>query len=708
MKRVHIYEAVALSLLTLAVGCRQEFEETIPASMPEEPEDEIIQGELLLKLDRETADALCLTRTRSGELMTGNLDFDEICRRYSVVDMERVFEDNGCAERTRKAGLDLWYTVTFEGSAQQIRRDFRDAPGVTHVENPLRIKRVVTEKPTPWTPSTSLSASSHAVPEDYPFNDPMFESQWPLYNDGSIVSTARVAADINILQAWEKTAGRSDIIVAVVDEGVQYTHADLSDNIWSGIGKNFCRRDNETITWGEGHGTHVAGTIAAVNNNGLGISGIAGGTGNGDGVKIMSCQIFHATDPDCDASSSQVAATIKYAADNGAVICQNSWGYDAGTFSDEAEWEHYNRATKEAIDYFITYAGMSPDGETQTGPMAGGVVIFAAGNENSYKPGFPAAYGPCISVAAITCRYEAAWYTNYGETIDIAAPGGGGWADMPYVTRLAENLSTLPGGYGYMSGTSMACPHVSGVAALIIAHFGKQGFTNKQLEEILLSTTRDIDRYQGDTYTGVGTYVGRIGRLVDAGAALYYGEDPGLKTPVITSPEGQSDEFTLVRGESKELKYKLSDYRLWDLVDNTNMIEQSISDDEITLTIQTNMLAEGTYTAELQAYNRTLFAARKITYTVVYETTPTPDPGDKFSVDLYPNPCTDLLRILSGRSGSADLLIRNASGWKIVHRQIALSAGIPVELDVSMWTPGAYSVDVCMEGETVSQTIIKQ
>ena len=136
--------------------------------------------------------------------------------------------------------------------------------------------------------------------------------------------------------------------------------------MWSGIGKNFCDRDNDDITWGEGHGTHVAGTIAAVSNNGIGISGIAGGTGGGNGAKIMSCEIFHPTDGHYDANSNATADAIKYAADNGAVICQNSWGYAAGALSYD-QWSSADRATKEAIDYFIRYAGMSPDGETQTG-----------------------------------------------------------------------------------------------------------------------------------------------------------------------------------------------------------------------------------------------------------------------------------------------------------------------------------------------------
>ena len=281
---------------------------------------------------------------------------------------------------------------------------------------------------------------------------------------------------------------------------------------------------------------------------------------------------------------------------------------------------------------------------------------------------------------------------------------------MPYVTELAENLSTLPGGYGYMSGTSMACPHVSGVAALIIAHFGKQGFTNKQLEEILFSTTRDVDPYQGTTYTGVGTYAGRIGRLVDAGAALYYGEDAGLKTPVITSPEGQSDEFTLVRGESQVLKYTLSNYRLWGLIDDTHQIKKSVSGDEITLTVSAAILAEGTYTAELQAYNRTLSDTRKITYTVVSEEepNPVPDPGETLQADLYPNPCIDVLKIKANRTGEAALRIRDAVGLEIENRRIPLSAGEPAVLDVSGWASGSYLVELTLDGETLSRTIIKQ
>ena len=346
---------LSIFALIFATGCQEDFDPASPPSDEGNAETGVVDREIRMKLDRETADAIHVTRTRSGRVLTGNISFDELCERYKVTEMERVFEDNGCAERTRKAGLDLWYTVRFEGDAKQIAEDFGRVPGVTCVETPMQIKMI---DPQPIEGGMNypvpLAVSPKAMPADYPFNDPMFAEQWPLYNDGTINPSARAGADINVLQAWNRTAGRNDVIVAVVDEGVQYNHPDLAANMWSGIGRNFCRAttDPAKITWGRGHGTHVAGTIAAVNNNGIGISGIAGGTGSGDGVKIMSCQIFHPQSGLEDATSTQTAEAIKYAADNGAVICQNSWGYTSGTYT-ESGWIAADRAMKEAIDYFI-------------------------------------------------------------------------------------------------------------------------------------------------------------------------------------------------------------------------------------------------------------------------------------------------------------------------------------------------------------------
>lgn len=718
--------------LALLAGCQKDPDtESTPAR-----DTDRVEGVIRLKFDRETAEALNVTRTRSGRILTGNISFDELCKRYEVTGMERLFADNGCAERTRKAGLDLWYVIRFKGSAEQVAEDFGEIAGVNHVEIPRRITKVGGMSRKSGTPWRKLMALPKAAPSNYPFNDPLFGGQWPLYNDGTINANAQAGADINVLPAWEKTAGRSDVIVAVVDEGVEYTHPDLAGNMWSGIGKNFCDRDNDDITWGEGHGTHVAGTIAAVSNNGIGISGIAGGTGGGNGAKIMSCEIFHPTDGHYDANSNATADAIKYAADNGAVICQNSWGYAAGALSYD-QWSSADRATKEAIDYFIRYAGMSPDGETQTGPMAGGVVIFAAGNEYSRLASYPAAYDACISVASISCTYEAAWYTNYGSTVDICAPGGGDEANFVNLISYDEgyNLSTIPTnlqngdsfvytyangetetktidyvsstvGYGYMMGTSMACPHVSGVAALIVSQFGAPGFTNEQLKEKLFSTARDIDSYQGTIYNSWdrGTYAGKIGKLVDAGAVLDSGEVPPVSDqPTITPAVGQSDTFSLAENAVKTLTYTLAHYTDWSLNDPTGKIAQSIDGNVVTLTIDASQYAAGSYTAELLAVNGTKTAKRTIAYTVSEGDNPT-----GISMDFYPNPCTDVLNILPNYSGESTIRIRNSMGTEVMNITLGLINEEPVKLDVSGLASGTYLVQVTYNGIQITRTIVKR
>lgn len=652
-----------LAILAAFAGCQNDPEEGMTSPQPQDPFEQngMVRGELQVKLDRETADAMNVTRTRSGELTTGNLSFDEICSRFKVTGMERMFPDDGYPNRTRESGLDRWYIVRFEGDDEQIAEAFRRQEGVEYAVNPFRIKRigrtVSKGAAAPAVPET------RAVPRDYPFNDPLFSEQWDLYNDGSINSSAKKGADINVLPAWEKTTGRNEVLVAVVDEGVQYNHPDLAANMWEGKGKNFCSADNDDITWGIGHGTHVAGTIAAVSNNGIGISGIAGGDGSGNGVKIISCEIFHPTNEAYNANSLNTGQAIKYAADRGAVICQNSWGYDAGAYNTTTQWAGADQPVKDAIDYFIKYAGMDDKGR-QTGPMKGGVCIFAAGNESSGLKGYPGAYDECISVSALACNYEAAFYTNYGPTVDIAAPGGGGWASLRNPQTLAYTagyiLSTIPTdlhngqrytsidsngkpetvtidyvsttpGYGYMNGTSMACPHVSGVAALIVSRFGKTGFTKEDLKKIMLTDTGiDIDQYQGNVYDGSGTYVGKLGKLVDAGACVShtgYSPVPGGDNP---NPGPGPDD-------------------------------------------------------------------------------PSPVPGvDAIAASFYPNPCTDVLNIKIDQTGKGVVRLRNNAGNETINRVVSFTENTPYQLNVSDLASGSYLVDVTFGGAKATQTVIKK
>jgi len=203
----------------------------------------------------------------------------------------------------------------------------------------------------------------------------------------------------------------------------------------------------------------------------------------------MTCQIFL----EGENRSSYGEEAIAYAANNGAVILQNSWGYiEEGVFP---------RSMETAINYFIDTAGKEADGRPRRNtPMAGGIVIFAAGNNNSYGNWYPARYNRVVSVASINHYGKRAYYSNYGSWISISAPGGD-----TREKRTGGVYSTLSNNrYGYMQGTSMACPHVSGVAALVLSKFGNENYTPAMLRARLLNTATSLEEFDPVNYRNMG------------------------------------------------------------------------------------------------------------------------------------------------------------------------------------------------------------
>lgn len=473
------------------------------------PEEDLIPDEMNILVDEETAAMLEAATDEDGYVSMPKVKSFE---KAGIVRMRRLFPYAGKFEaRTRAAGLHLWYEVKRQGNTPMTKAagDVLVLPGVTRVELSPKIHLVgdpvVTGYSEEGTPTTKASSGAR-----YPFDDPRLPSQWHYYNDGSVAG-GESGCDINVLSVWRAYAtGNSNVIVSVVDGGVDFKHEDLAANMWlnpekSGdmrYGYNFVNNSYQVTA--DNHGTHVAGTIAAVNNNGIGVCGIAGGNSatGVKGVRIMSCQIFQGKE------SGSGAAAIKWGADHGAVISQNSWGYV------NVKEHETSAALKAAVDYFIQNAGLDEKGK-QVGPMKGGVVIFAAGNENTDISGNE--YGPIINVASLGAGYRKAYYSCYGPWVDIAAPGGD-------VRGGNQILSTLPGNkYGFMQGTSMACPHVSGVAALILSKFGQAGYTAEGLTKKLLDNTTNISSFNPNFLLGRG--------LVNAYKAIAPAGGKAPKTP---------------------------------------------------------------------------------------------------------------------------------------------------------------------------------
>lgn len=344
------------------------------------------------------------------------------------------------AKVTKQVSSDGWYqaTITAGGSISSSLPAFQ------------RLSTVVTATP-------DFRVKLTATP-----NDTNYASQWALENSGD--------TDIDAAQAWNYGTS-SSVVVAVIDTGVDYTHTDLASNIWTNTreiagngldddrngytddirGWNFVS-DNNNPADDNGHGTHVAGTIGAVGNNGIGISGIAWS------IKVMALKFMDSTG---SGNLSDAVAAIDYARVNGAKIINASWG--GGGFSS---------ALQSAITRFQN---------------AGGIFVAAAGNEGSNNvttPSYPANYAGVVSVAASTSTGTLASFSNYGTNVDIVAPG-------------QNILSTIPGNrYASYNGTSMASPHVAGALALLWGQ--SPALTATQLVTLVMNNTDAVltDRTQ--------------------------------------------------------------------------------------------------------------------------------------------------------------------------------------------------------------------
>ena len=600
----------------LCLGSNVRISAQSTSSTTQSAESNFVEGVVRVKLQREIADRMIAAKlplsvkgTNKKYVQTGVTPLDRVNQKVKAVSMTRVFPYAGKDEAKHKAaGLDLWYDVHYEASGMklaQARNLFRSAEGVSYAQRIPLYKPIGGERFLEISPAAVAKAAKAA--STMPFNDPLLNDQWHYNNDGHIAGT-KVGADANVFKAWETgVTGSKDVVVAIIDGGFQVDHPDLKDNVWintaelngkPGVdddgdgyvddiyGYNFVIKSSDINA--HSHGTHVAGTVGATNNNGIGVCGVAGGSDGKGGVKMMVCQVF-----DSRASSSAVAdfgASIVYAADRGASIAQCSWG--AGVADEE------DKSVTEAVDYFTKNGGGDK--------MNGGLCIFAAGNNGEEGNYYPGCLDKVVAVGSMAPDGSVAYYSNRGKWVDVTAPGGLEDNGQQYGV-----LSTLPNStYGYNEGTSMACPHVSGIAALILSKYGNKQFSNETLRTLLTTSVNDL-------YTQNPEYKGLMGSgYIDAYKALQGKEgsvpEAVADFTVTASHDNALIEWTIPETEEKSIDHHVIYYstEAFSATDDLNKLSSATVDtkfkysgDKMSYEVE-GLKASTKYYFAIVAYNR--------------------------------------------------------------------------------------------------------
>ena len=371
--------------------------------------------------------------------------------------------------KASQLGIDIWQIPS--GTVEQTISAYKDDPRFEYIEPDYIITLDDVQKP-----SSATESSEKITPQATTPNDPGYSQLWGLNNIGQSGGTAD--ADIDAPEAWDIQKGNPNLVIGVIDTGVDYDHPDLSANIWTNPGEiagdgidndsngyiddvrgwDFAYNDNNPMDV-DGHGTHVAGTIAGKGNNGVGVTGVAWN------AKIMPLKFLNDTGW---GYTSDAISAINYATAKGVKLTNNSWGGGG-----------YSQALSDAIN---------------TAGQQGALFIAAAGNSSQNTdttPAYPASYNlsNIISVASTTRTDGLSYFSNYGATtVDLGAPGSDIYSAWPNST------------YNTISGTSMASPHVTGAAALLWSQ--NPTWTAQQVKNKLMQTTDPISALSGKTVTG--------------------------------------------------------------------------------------------------------------------------------------------------------------------------------------------------------------
>jgi len=461
-----------------------------------------VPNELIIKFKDDVSGFFCF----DDLFDTGVFSLDFLNMKYDVVSQEKLF-----GHSVRSEYMSNFYKLSFSDDVDlsSLIEEYSDLDFVDFVE-----------------PNYVYSICE--MPDD-----PLFGSQWGLDQSND--------CDIDAPEAWDIETGDSDIVVAVIDTGVDYNHEDLSGKCISGY--DFVNNDNDPMD-DHDHGTHCAGIIGANGNNGVGISGVCWN------CKIMPVKVLSGQG---SGSSSGVADGIIYAADNGADVISMSLGGSQDS-----------QVIKNAVNHAYS---------------KGVVLIAAAGNDDSSTKMYPAAYDNVIAVAATNQNDDRAYFSQYGNWIDVAAPGKN------------INSCVINNGYDSLSGTSMACPHVAGLAGLLLSK--KPSLSVDEIKSILRSTTDETNSNQP-----IGT--GRINAYEALKSFLNLEYSPkSYDFGKMNKDASDSTSFEIWNNATEEMDYTLSEDCNWLSISPTGGSSSSGEKDTINVDVDTSGLDYGSYACNI-------------------------------------------------------------------------------------------------------------